>query len=327
MEPLLSVSDLYVEFFAADGAERVRALNGVNLRLAAGEVLGVLGESGSGKSTLAKAVLRLLPPTSNRVRGGITFAGRNLLALGSREMQRVRGAQLSFIPQEPGLALNPFLKIGSQIAEILRVHKGWNAKRCRAEAESLLHLVQLSQAGRKVFDAYPHQLSGGQQQRVAIAQAISCAPDLIIADEPTASLDRATEADILDLLRRLRARRGIALLLITHDARILGDFGDRIAVMYAGRIVEDGPAHSVLYAPRHPYTRALMACARRADGAEKLASGQRLPTIPGSAPDPRSVWRGCSFLPRCSEHISECLVRRPTAAEKQDSLVECFLER
>ncbi len=325
MEPLLSVSDLCVEFWAAEGGGPVRALNGANLRVAPGEVLGVLGESGSGKSTLAKAVMQLLPSTST-MRGVVSFAGRNLLTLAPRELRRIRGARLSLIPQEPGLALNPFLKIGAQIAEILRAHKGWDWRRCRAEAESLLHLVQLSQPGRRMFDAYPHQLSGGQQQRVVIAKALSCAPDLIIADEPTASLDHATQADILALLRTLRELRHTALVLITHDPRILEGFACHIAVMYAGRIVEDGPARSVLNAPRHPYTRALIACARHHAAGEKLAPGQRLPSIPGSAPDPRLPWRGCSFLPRCSERMPQCEEQAPATAKHENSLVECFLE-
>jgi oligopeptide/dipeptide ABC transporter ATP-binding protein len=325
MEPLLSVSNLCVEFWPAEGLGPIRALNGANLRVAPGEVLGVLGESGSGKSTLAKAVMRLLPSTST-MRGVVSFAGRNLLTLTPRELQRVRGARVSLIPQEPGLALNPFLKVGAQIAEILRVHKGWDWKRCRAEAESLLDFVQRSQPGRKMFDAYPHQLSGGQKQRVVIAQALSCAPDLIIADEPTASLDHATQAGVLALLHTLRELRHTALLLITHDPRILEGFANRIAVMYAGRVIEDGPANSVLDGPRHPYTRALLACARRHAAGEKLALGQRLPSIPGTAPDLRLQWRGCSFLPRCSERMPQCEEQPPAAAKRGDSLVECFLE-
>ncbi|HKT45911.1 MAG TPA: ABC transporter ATP-binding protein [Candidatus Acidoferrales bacterium] len=303
----------------------MRALTGANLRVAPAEIIGILGESGSGKSTLGRSVMQLLPATAAITRGKLEFEGQNLAALSSRQMQRLRGAEIALIPQEPGLALNPFLKVGKQIAEVLRVHKSWDWKRCCNEAEALLDLVKLESSERKVFDAYPHELSGGQQQRVAIAQAISCQPKLIVADEPTASLDHQTEAQVLELLHNLAKQRGAALLLITHNPPILETLADRVAVMYAGRVVEDGPASTVLQAPEHPYTRALMACVCREATTEKRKVGERFPSIPGSAPDPRSNWRGCAFLPRCAASLSQCAESSPMATKTGGALVECFL--
>ena len=325
MESLLTIAELCVQFRPDGPGSCVRALNGANLRVAPGEVVGILGESGSGKSTLGRSVMQLLPATATVTQGKVEFEGRDLAVFSSRQMQRLRGAEISLIPQEPGLALNPFLKVGKQIAEVLRVHEPWDWKRCCNEAESLLDLVKLESSERKIFDAYPHELSGGQQQRVAIAQAISCQPKLVVADEPTASLDNATQAEILELLRDLAKQCATALLLVTHDPRTLQGLASRVAVMYAGRVVEDGPASTVLQAPEHPYTRALMACARRESTAEKLKNGERLTSIPGSAPDPRSNWRGCAFVPRCGVSMPRCTEFSPAATRTKDELVECLL--
>jgi len=203
MSAILSINDLHARFHK-DNGKVVHALNGVNLCVRAGQVVGILGESGSGKSTLGKSLLRLLP-RSARVTGEIEFAGRKIWQLNESEMNQIRGAQIALIPQEPGLALNPVLKIGDQIAEVLRVHRDWNWKRCKVEAESALDQVGLQNSSRRFYDAYPHQLSGGQQQRAVIAQALACHPALIIADEPTASLDSETEIQILELFRRLKS--------------------------------------------------------------------------------------------------------------------------
>ena len=230
MAPLLSVRDLRVEFSAPD-RRSIHALNGVSLEMQPGEALGLLGESGSGKSTLGKSLLRILPSKARATSGAIEFEGRDLLRCSARDLQKIRGARISRIPQEPGLALSPVMRVGDQIAEVIHAHQdrgrdqssGWKAS-CTA-ASALLERVNLrGTPARRIYDAYPHQLSGGQLQRVVIAQAIACGPALVIADEPTASLDPGTEAEILDSLRSLRAEKNLAILFITHDPRILGNF-------------------------------------------------------------------------------------------------------
>jgi peptide/nickel transport system ATP-binding protein len=328
---LLNISGLEVEYRSA-GRDPIHALNGVSLQLHAGEALGLLGESGSGKSTLGKVLVRLLPQSAHVNAGHIEFTGRDLLLMPESELQQLRGAQIAVISQEPGLALNPVLKVGDQVAEVLRAHRDWTVRRRRAEAEALLDLVGLRGAERRFYDTYPHQLSGGQQRRVVIAQALACAPALVIADEPTASLDPNTEQEILALLRDLKRERGMALLLITHDPRILPGLAERVAVMYAGRIVEEGALEQVFSQPRHPYTKGLLACVPqaaknyRADEAELTL--RRLPTINGTPPDPTVLVPGCSFAPRCSDRMEMCEAHHPVAVETAadgQGQVECFL--
>jgi oligopeptide/dipeptide ABC transporter ATP-binding protein len=322
MSSLLIVDDLRVRF-SEPAARVVTALNGVSMRLPEGQVLGLLGESGSGKSTLAKTLLRMLPNHS-QVSGDVEFEGRSLLELKERDMNQIRGARIAMISQEPGLALNPVMKVGDQIAEVLRAHRAWDGLRRRSEAESLLEQVNLSSAERRVYDAYPHQLSGGQQQRVVIAQALACGPSLIIADEPTASLDSDTENEILELFRQLKVARKTSLILITHDPAILPGLADRVAVLYAGRIVEDAPCERILQKPMHPYTKALLACVPPAIA--DRPSGYRLTTIAGSPPRGVGSVPGCSFSPRCSERIPKCQNLRPFAQEmEEERRVECFL--
>jgi oligopeptide/dipeptide ABC transporter ATP-binding protein len=323
--PLLTISELQVEFRERTG-DCVRALRGASLRVNAGEVVGVLGESGCGKSTLAKTLLQLLPPVATVTGGQIELSGRSLLEASPREMSAIRGARISLVPQEPGLALSPYLKVGKQIAEVLRAHKDWNRRRCYEEADQLLSLTQLGGGGRRMFDAYPHQLSGGEQQRVVIAQAIACGPELVVADEPAASLDSETAAGILELLRDLRRRFRMSLLFITHSPRILDGLADHIAVMYAGRVVEEGPAVEMLTRPRHPYTQALLACGRRVEfGVAEDAHGT-LPAIRGDAPDGRRAWQGCAFAERCGSRIDGCDEHAPPRVEQPEAgSVECVL--
>jgi oligopeptide/dipeptide ABC transporter ATP-binding protein len=323
MTALLTVEDLRVRFRETDGV-LLHALNGVHFDLQEGEVLGVLGESGSGKSTVAKSVMRLLARNAEIVSGTVKFAGKNLLELSEKQMNHVRGARIAMISQEPGLALSPVMKVGEQIAEVLRAHYPRRARQCRDEAASILERVLPDNPTRKMYDAYPHQLSGGQQQRVVIGQALACKPSIIIADEPTASLDSATEADILNLFRELQSERKMAVLLITHDPTILRGLADRLCVMYAGRIVEEATANQLFMNPRHPYVQGLLACLP-AESAPR-ARGQRLSTIVGAPPDPRRLHAGCTFSPRCLERLDKCESVSPAQIRtRNDSRVECFL--
>jgi oligopeptide/dipeptide ABC transporter ATP-binding protein len=321
---LLHISALGVQY-PGIGGRIFHALNGASLCANRGEVVGLLGESGCGKSTIAKACLRLLPRGARITAGEIEFDGKNLLRLTEREMQKVRGAQISLIWQEPSLALSPVMRVGQQVAEVLRAHRSWNAKRRKEEAEVLFGRVGLSGGERRIFDAYPHELSGGQQQRVAIVQALACAPALVIADEPTASLDSETEEEILHLLRVLTAESNLSLLLITHDPRILIGLADRVAVMYGGRIIEEGPLEQVFCRPFHPYTKALLACIPPAPSETRPNPAVSLPTVAGSAPDPELVSECCTFSPRCGKRMEVCDVRRPVAVAVASGHVECFL--
>jgi oligopeptide/dipeptide ABC transporter ATP-binding protein len=325
MVTLLHVDDLQVDF-VLPRRTRVHALCGIHLKVEAGICYGVLGESGSGKSTLARALMRLLPKNANVTSGSVEFNGRDLFELSERELQKYHGAGVAFIPQEPGPALNPVMKIGDQVAEVLRAHNQWSASRIRTEADSLLERVQLVSAGRRVYDAYPHELSGGQQQRVLIAQALSCGPSLVIADEPTSSLDAEMESEILQLLLALKSERKMALLLITHDPRILHGLADRIAVLYAGRVVEDAPSDAFFREPGHPYSKALLACATTPlEGTWKVGE-MRLPTIPGSSPDPERPRVGCEFAPRCDKRMSHCESQQPVPINvPPDRRIECHL--
>jgi peptide/nickel transport system ATP-binding protein len=256
MTPLLDVQHLTVVF---DGPHsRAAAVNDVSFQIAAGETLGLVGESGSGKSVTAFSILRLVQPPGCITGGRIMFEGRDLLALPERDMRQVRGARISLIFQEPMTALNPVMRVGDQIAEALTVHGKATTSEARARAVALLESVHIPDAAQRVRD-YPHQLSGGMRQRVMIAIALACHPALVIADEPTTALDVTIQAQVLDLLRELRARYDLALLLITHDFGVIAEMADRVAVMYRGAIVEHGPVRHILRSPSHDYTRGLLA--------------------------------------------------------------------
>lgn len=257
---LLEVEDLSIAF----GAATDPVVRGVSFTLDAGETLGITGESGSGKSVTAFAILRLLPPPGRVSGGRVRFRGRDLLALPEPDMRRVRGAGISLVFQEPMTALNPVMRIGDQIAEALIVHGQASGRAARRQAVDLLDTVRIPDPARCARD-YPHQLSGGMRQRVMIAIAIACRPPLVIADEPTSALDVSIQAQILDLLRELRARFGLALLLITHDLGVIAGMADRVAVMSKGRIVEEGSVRQVLHHPQHEYTRALLSAVPGAD--------------------------------------------------------------
>lgn len=325
MKPLLKVEELHVHFVESNG-DNVYALNGTSFQIGGGEVVGVLGESGSGKSTLAKTLMRLLPKSARILQGSLQFEDKNLLDLTEVELSNVRGAQISYVSQDPGQVLNPVLKVGDQIAEVLRAHRDWNTTRRRAEVCSLLERVRLHNDDRKMYDAYPHQLSGGQQQRVVIAQTLACNPALIVADEPTASLDSETANEILELFHDLKKERKTSLLLITHDPTILPGLADRIAVMYGGRIVEDAPVDQIFDKPRHPYVRALLECVPSPHATRMGMPEMRLKTIAGSPPDAGRLMDGCTFSPRCSERLEKCMTQCPPSVEiEKISRVECFL--
>jgi oligopeptide/dipeptide ABC transporter ATP-binding protein len=279
------------------------AVNDVSFTVGAGETLGLVGESGSGKSVTALSILRLVQPPGRIAAGRIRFKGRDLLALPEAEMRKVRGAEIALIFQEPSTALNPVFTIGDQIAEALLVHGKATKTEARVRAVELLEAVHMPNPGARVR-AYPHQLSGGQRQRVLIAMALACRPSLIIADEPTTALDVTIQAQILDLLREMRSSLGLSLLLITHDLGVIAEIADRVAVMYAGRVVEHGPVRDVLRRPQHPYTRGLLA-------AMPGRSKARLQAIDGSVPSLEALPPGCAFHPRCPDRFGPCATAVP----------------
>lgn len=296
-EPLLEVRDLAVDYRGTDRPE-VHALRGVDLTITAGETVGVLGESGCGKSTFARAIPRLLPPEGEKVRGRIRFRGRDLEELSADELRSLRGAAIACVFQEPGSALHPLRRVGAQVAEVLRAHG-----RDRRAVARLFEEVELEAS---LTEAYPHQLSGGQRQRVLVAQALACDPVLILADEPTASLDAITAEAVLSLLRQRVEARGTALLHIAHDPRVLARTCERLLVMYAGQVIEEGPLDVVSRHPRHPYTAALLACE------PDLGPGAPLPRpIPGESPDPGEEHAGCAFAPRCPHRADACQAQPP----------------
>jgi oligopeptide/dipeptide ABC transporter ATP-binding protein len=250
--------------------------------------------------------------------------GTNLLNLGRGELQRVRGSRASLIFQEPGAALHPTMRVGTQIEEVLRAHGGDGKESHRKQVRNLLDLIFPHDAER-IYFSYPHQLSGGQRQRIAIAQAIACKPSLLIADEPTASLDSVTQREIIELLKKIKRERNLAILFITHSAELLEDFADRIIVLYAGRIIEDGCAVSVLNQPQHPYTEALLKCRPRLDQIEYARTDGNIPVIPGEPPDMSARSKGCAFEPRCPDKMKICCERVPEfSAGASGGRVRCF---
>jgi peptide/nickel transport system ATP-binding protein len=304
-EPVLRIEDLRVSF--ATRAGRLRAVDGINLELGAGETLGVVGESGCGKSVTALAVLRLLPePPAHIDSGHVWFGGEDLLALPSERLRKIRGHGIAMIFQEPMTALNPVFRIGSQIEEALEVHTELAAKERRARVVELLDLVGIPDPATRAR-AYPHELSGGMRQRAMIAMALACNPSVLIADEPTTALDVTIQAQILRLIDELKQRLHMAVLLITHDLGIVAESAQRVAVVYAGRVVETGPAAELLRAPRHPYTQGLLAALPSVAAVRRSA----LHVIPGSVPDLASRPSGCSFRSRCARASSLCAEHDP----------------
>jgi oligopeptide/dipeptide ABC transporter ATP-binding protein len=323
IKPLLQVRNLAVGMFV-DATHEIRPLRGVSFQVHRGEVVGLSGESGAGKTTLALSLMRLLPSSFQIIQGSIEFAGRPLLSLDEAELQTIRGARISLIYQDSAV-LNPVLRIGDHLVEVLRAHCNWPQRRYREKAIALLEDMELLDVDR-IYAAYPHQLSGGQRQRIVIAQALACQPELVIADEPTASLDPTSAAEIVELLERLKQRSQTAFLLISHDLNPLARLADRIMVMYAGRIVEQGPRGEILQRPRHPYTRALLACALPSNPASDLGVSKRpIPTIVGSPPDLMRIKPGCEFESRCQDRMDICRMRVPEEVEESPAhSLRCF---
>jgi peptide/nickel transport system ATP-binding protein len=300
---LVEVSDLNVRFITREAT--VHAVNGVSFSVRPGEVLCILGESGSGKSVTLRAMLRLLPPRRTRIEGAIRIDGQDVLALDKRRLRQLRGGLVSMIFQEPMTALDPVYTIGAQIAETVLRHKGGSRAAARARALELLELVKIPSAERRL-DNYPHELSGGLRQRAMIAMALSCGPRLLLADEPTTALDATVQIQVLILLRKLQRELGMGTIFVTHDLGVASEIADRIAVMYAGRIVEEGPVAEVLSAPLHPYTQGLLASTVHGQSRD-----HEIEAIPGSPPDLRRLPAGCAFAPRCSHVQPECRAAVP----------------
>jgi peptide/nickel transport system ATP-binding protein len=306
--PLLTVADLRVAFEGERGL-LTQAVGGVSFSLMPGRTLGIVGESGCGKSVTALSIMRLLPKSETRVSGSVVFEGRELTTLPERQMQDLRGNRLAMIFQEPMTSLNPSFTVGDQIGEALLRHRGLSAKAARAAAVDMLERVRIPSPKERV-DEYPHKLSGGMRQRVMIAMALICAPALLIADEPTTALDVTIQAQILELLAKLRQETGSAIILITHDLGVVAETCDDVAVMYAGEIVEWAPAARIFSAPQHPYTVGLL-------GSIPLISArrERLATISGSVPNLARAFAGCRFSGRCPFADERCRSERPPLAE------------
>ena len=303
---LLSIEGLRTAFPAADHS--VAAVDGVTLSVGRGRTLGIVGESGCGKSVLSLSVMRLLTRPGRVERGRIMFDGQDLLALSERAMRGIRTARIAMIFQEPMTSLNPALTVGAQIVEAIHAHDP-GAARLRQRAVEMLRQVRIPAPERR-FDDYPHQMSGGMRQRVMIAMALSCAPDLLIADEPTTALDVTVQAQILDLLRELQRERGMAIVMITHDLGVVAEMADEVAVMYAGRVVERAPAAAIFDDPQHPYTIGLLGSIPDID-----VEQDRLLAIEGAVPSPAALPDGCRFHPRCVFAIAACVSHDPALRE------------
>jgi peptide/nickel transport system ATP-binding protein len=311
---VLEVRNLRVAYVRRAGGVW-HALNGVSFTVGAGEILGVLGESGSGKSTLALSLLNLLPSNGRITGGEILLDGSDMVQMDRVELRRLRGSTASIVFQEASLALHPTMQVGEQVGEVLRAHQGLSKRERIVRSREILAKV-FSEDVARISSCYPHELSGGQQQRVLIAQAIACEPLVVIADEPTASLDATTQRDILALFQSLRDQLGIAFVFITHNPLLLEGFANRVLVLYAGKVAEWGPTRQVLSSPRHPYTEALLNCVPQYSEPENPPSRRALlPVINGVAPSLAVLSQGCIFEPRCDSRMQTCQVTEPLAAQ------------
>ena len=302
--PLLEVRSLSTHFFTEEGV--IRAVENVTFEIHSGEILGLVGESGCGKSVTGLSILKLIPiPPGKIVSGEILFDGKRLLELEEKEMEKVRGNEISMIFQEPMTSLNPVFSIGDQIMEAILLHQGGSKTEARRRTIEILDRVRIPSPETRI-DAYPHQLSGGMRQRAMIAMALSCQPKLLIADEPTTALDMTIQAQVLHLLKEIQREMGMAVMLITHDLGVVAEIADRVAVMYAGRILEYGPSEAIFQQVRHPYTKGLLNSIPLLEEKRK-----RLNAIPGQVPNPMDLPVGCKFHPRCYLMIEECKKEEP----------------
>jgi oligopeptide/dipeptide ABC transporter ATP-binding protein len=319
--PLLELRGLSTHYESARGTRVTRAVDDVSLTLERGKTLGIVGESGSGKSTLALSIMRLLPPAARIVGGQIRFEGEDLLEKSGREMREIRGKRIGMILQDPMASLNPLFTIGDQISESLRVHEGASRRAAWRRARGLLEAVRISAPAARMKE-FPHQMSGGMRQRIVGAIAVACGPRLLIADEPTTSLDLTIQAQYLSLLRDLQREHNLAMIFITHNLGIVAKMCDAVAVMYAGRVVEAGPIRQIFNKPAHPYTRALL------DSVPRLTDDThtRLPAIDGQPPDPSAPPAGCAFHPRCPHVLARCREQAPPAVSVGTAqMARCWL--
>ena len=319
-QPLLQVTNLKTHFFTDDGV--VRAVDGVSFTVNVGETLAIVGESGSGKSVTSTSILRLIPsPPGRIVEGSILFEGVDLLSKTEEEMQHIRGDSISMIFQEPMTSLNPVHRVGEQIAEAYRLHRGMDKEQAMQRAITMLDRVGIPSPEKRARD-FPHQLSGGMRQRVMIAIALSCKPALLIADEPTTALDVTIQAQILDLMRKLQEESHTSILLITHDLGVVAEMADRVIVMYAGKVVEEGEVTAIFKNPLHPYTKGLLGSIPRLDWRRRTM----LPSIEGVVPNPLEFPAGCRFNPRCPDAGERCREKEPELKEATDKQkVACWL--
>lgn len=319
MAPLLEIKDLQTSFNTDGG--KVRAVDHVNLAINPGEVVGLVGESGCGKTAVSLSILQLLPTPPASIDGGeIVFDGRNLLTVSRDELRGIRGNDIAMIFQEPMTSLNPVYTIGNQLMEAIQLHQGLSGADLRNRAIEMLKLVGIPRAD-EVIDEYPHRFSGGMRQRAMIAMALSCNPKLLIADEPTTALDVTIQAQILELMRELSERIGTAILFITHDLSVIAEMADRVAVMYAGKVVEEADVATLFHNPQHPYTQGLIGSRPTIEDAR-----DRLGFIPGNVPNPLEMPGGCPFHPRCPHAMDVCRETMPGATQLEDRhTVRCWL--
>ncbi|MFW6055025.1 MAG: ABC transporter ATP-binding protein [Thermodesulfobacteriota bacterium] len=323
MKPLLTINNLVTSFHSQE--QTVRAVDGLDVSVRKGETLGLVGESGCGKSVTALSVLRLLRCPPAEIRGSIVFNGRNLLKLSREEMRRMRGDALAMVFQEPMTSLNPVLTIDDQLTEGIRLHRGFSRARAREKALEFLDMVRIPDARNRIRE-YPHALSGGMRQRVMIAMALSCHPELLFADEPTTALDVTIQAQILELLARLKDELGTSVVMITHDLGVIAEMASRVVVMYAGRAVEEAPVRELFKDPRHPYTRGLLGSIP-VIGRRKSQKDRKLREIPGIVPDLKNLPLGCRFHPRCPQKMDVCERQDPPKISLGESRnVTCWLE-
>ncbi|MBC5659162.1 ABC transporter ATP-binding protein [Anaerosacchariphilus sp. NSJ-68] len=317
-EPILEIKDLCVEFQTVEGT--VHAVDHLNYTLHKGEKLGIVGESGSGKSVSSLGMMQLIPNPPGRITGGeILYHGKDLVKASEKEMQKIRGNEISMIFQEPMTSLNPIIKCGKQIAESLRLHRGMKKKEAMEEAVQMMHAVGIANPEVRAHE-YPHQMSGGMRQRVMIAMALACQPQILIADEPTTALDVTIQAQILDLIRELNESMGTSVVFITHDLGVVSELCDTVIVMYTGHIVEQAPVKELFENPKHPYTRGLLNAIPRI-----TKERNPLETIEGMVPNPNERIEGCSFSPRCPYATDQCRKAEPPMTELPDGrLVRCW---